>query len=28
LCSGFVGTREVRPADILGPEVWGTHLCN
>jgi len=28
LCSGIVGTLEVLPADMIGPEFWGTHLWN
>ena len=23
-----MGTLEVRPSDLLGPEVRGNHLCN
>jgi len=26
LCSGIVGTGEVRPADMLGSEFSGTHI--
>ena len=28
LCSGILGNGEVRPAETLGSEVSGTHLCN
>jgi len=28
LCSGIVGTDEVRPGDMLGCEVSGTQLSN